>query len=249
MSAQQPWTVDERKYFEPEEQAALREHVRQAKRRTEAREPWLDWLLVELAFQTGLRASELATLRCGDLHPGSQRPGVVVRRGKGGRWRYVQINRHCCRVIERFLEWRRRREMPAHAESPVFCAPDGDRPVTVRALQKRFARLLAAAGIGGHSLHHCRHTYATGLYLASGGDLRLVQKQLGHRKITTTQVYADVFDQTMRLAIERLYRPRGEPGRPRKQRPYAGSSPRHGRHSMTSRIPKRTPLENSDGSG
>ncbi len=209
MSSQRTWTVDERKFFEPAEQAALREHVRQAKRRTDRRGPWLDWFLVELAFQTGLRVSELGALRCGDLYVHGHRPGVAVQCGKGGRARYVRINRYCCRVIRQFIAWRQATDQPTASASPVFRSPgQSDEPVTVRALQKRFTRLLSAVGIRGHSLHHCRHTYATNLYLASGGNLRLVQKQLGHRKVTTTQVYADVFDDTMQLAIEGLYRPK-----------------------------------------
>lgn len=244
MSATQPWTVDERKFFEPAEQATLRSHVRQAKRRTQRRGPWLDWLLVELAFLTGLRVSELAALRCGDLCTKGQRPGVVVRRGKGGKWRYVRINRHCCRVIETFRSWRQSVGESVDPEGPVFRAPGGEQPMTVRALQKRFARLLGVTGIQGHSLHHCRHTYATGLYLASGGDLRLVQKQLGHAKITTTQVYADVFDETMQAAIEQLYRPshrRRQPskngaGRPvgpvQRRAPRNGATPLPAPHSI-----------------
>lgn len=207
-SSQRRWTVDERKFFEPAEQTTLRRYVQRARRSSEKRGPWLDWCLVELAFQTGLRASELAALRCGDFHLKNERPGVLVQRGKGSKSRFVRINAYCCRVIERFLAWRRRAYLPIAAASAVFPVPGSDRPMTVRALQKRFARLLAATGITGHSLHHCRHTYATNLYLASGGNLRLVQKQLGHEKVTTTQVYADVFDDTMQVAIERLYQPR-----------------------------------------
>lgn len=207
MRGREPWEFDERKFFEPAEQAQLRQHVRQARRRTTARGPWLDWFLIELAFQTELRVSELAALECGDLYPHARRPGVLVRLGKGGRMRYVRINRYCCRAIDRFFAWRRATGIAVGADSPVFCSADGKRSISVRALQKRFARLLDDTGICGHSLHHCRHTYATNLYLASGGDLRLVQKQLGHRKITTTQIYADVFDESMQAAVERLYRP------------------------------------------
>ena len=53
---------------------------------------------------------------------------------------------------------------------------------------------------------HKRHTFGTHLYKASGGNLRLVQKQLGHSRITTTQVYADVFAEDAVAAVERLYR-------------------------------------------
>lgn len=85
--------------------------------------------------------------------------------------------------------------------------------MTVRALQKIFTRVCEAVGIKGHSIHHCRHTYGSELLAASGGNLRLVQKQLGHSKITTTQVYADVFDGEMDAAVEGMYERRRRAGK------------------------------------
>ena len=60
------------------------------------------------------------------------------------------------------------------------------------------------AGIQDHSIHHLRHTYASHLYKASKFNLRLVQKQLGDSSIKTTEVYADVFDEDIDKALERL---------------------------------------------
>ena len=77
--------------------------------------------------------------------------------------------------------------------------------LTKMALQKVFYRSAERAGLQGHSIHHLRHTYASHLYKASGFNLRLVQKQLGHRSIKTTEVYADVFNEDTEKALERLY--------------------------------------------
>jgi site-specific recombinase XerD len=78
--------------------------------------------------------------------------------------------------------------------------------MTTRAIQKAFKRLAALAGLPDrYSIHCLRHTYACELYKASGYNLRLVQKQLGHASITTTQVYADVMDPDVGLALKRLY--------------------------------------------
>lgn len=57
----------------------------------------------------------------------------------------------------------------------------------------------------GHSVHHCGHTYASHAYKASDRDLRLVQRQLGHSSVRTTEVYAHVFDRDVDSAAERLY--------------------------------------------
>jgi integrase/recombinase XerD len=55
-----------------------------------------------------------------------------------------------------------------------------------------------------HSIHTLRHTYATNLYKASGYNLRMVQKQLGHSSITTTTVYSDVLNKDLEDALENL---------------------------------------------
>ena len=58
----------------------------------------------------------------------------------------------------------------------------------------------------GHRFHDLRHTYASYLYHASGNNLRMVQKQLGHQSIRTTEVYADVLDGETEKAVNALYR-------------------------------------------
>ena len=71
---------------------------------------------------------------------------------------------------------------------------------------KRQAKKWAVkAGRASHySIHSLRHTYAVRLYKASSYNLRLVQKQLGHRSVSTTQVYADVLDVDVDQALENL---------------------------------------------
>jgi len=78
--------------------------------------------------------------------------------------------------------------------------------ISRRTVQRVFERIAKKAGITGHSFHHLRHTYASHLYRASNYNLRLVQKQLGHSSIKTTQVYADVFDEDLNQALAKLYK-------------------------------------------
>jgi len=160
--------------------------------------------MIELAFETGLRVSEISALTCGDLNLQGQRPGIRVERGKGGTRRFVRIRPTFCDQATDYLHWKTRQGESVTAGAAVFPSPQGGH-LGVRALQKRFARIMGEAGISGHSLHHCRHTYASELLRASGGNLRLVQKQLGHKKITTTQIYADIFDPDMTAALDQLY--------------------------------------------
>ncbi len=63
------------------------------------------------------------------------------------------------------------------------------------------------AGIALHYSIHClRHTYACQLYKAGDYNLRLVQKQLGHSRISKSEVYADVMKPDLQKALKRLYR-------------------------------------------
>jgi len=70
-----------------------------------------------------------------------------------------------------------------------------------RQIQLNFARWLEHAGITRpFSIHSLRHTFATRLYRKTG-DLYLAQRALGHRQITTTEIYARVCDEAVRRAV------------------------------------------------
>jgi len=78
--------------------------------------------------------------------------------------------------------------------------------MTTRALQKIFKRCAEKACLrSSYSIHCLRHTYACFLLKAGNWNLRLVQKQLGHARISTTQVYADVMMPDVKKALDRLY--------------------------------------------
>ena len=83
---------------------------------------------------------------------------------------------------------------------PLFRASTGSR-LGARQIQLRFAALCQKAGMVRRvSIHSLRHTFATRLYEKTG-DLHLVQRALGHRQITTTEVYARVGDEQLRRAV------------------------------------------------
>jgi site-specific recombinase XerD len=80
-------------------------------------------------------------------------------------------------------------------------ATKSGRRLGARQIQLNFARWLVQAGITRpFSIHSLRHTFATRLYRRTG-DLYLVQRALGHRQITTTEVYAKVSDDALRTAL------------------------------------------------
>jgi len=77
--------------------------------------------------------------------------------------------------------WKQNVGEPTGPSDPLFLSSNTGRHLTTRAIQKAFKRMAAEAGLSAHHSIHClRHTYACQLYKASGYNLRLVQKQLGH---------------------------------------------------------------------
>ena len=127
--------------------------------------------------------------------------------GKGGRRRVVKVSRAFQARCRWFFNAKQRAGQAVAPDAPVFIARRTDLPLCRRQIQKVFERMSRDAQLSKHvSIHSTRHSYATALYKASGRNLRLVQKQLGHSRITTTQVYADVFAEDAVEAVEKLYR-------------------------------------------
>jgi len=201
------WELSPRRFLSGSQVTALRACARgrAESRRWGKRSAVVEWSVLEIAFETGLRVSEIAALQCGDLELNADGGNLLVRRGKGGKSRTVMFGKTHAKSLAQYLDWKLRRGELVEDRAPLLPSGRTGRPLTSRALQKMFARVAKAAGVEGHSIHHLRHTYATFLLRASGGNLRLVQKQLGHSAVTVTQVYADVMqDETMK-AVSRLY--------------------------------------------
>jgi len=167
-----------------------------------------DYFIVHLGLATGLRVMEIAALKCGDLFlPPDKMCSLLVRKGKGGRKRTVYfkgaLQKHC----REYLKWKQRMGESIEPEQPLIVSRATGSHMTTRAIQKVFKRCAARAGLSAHySIHGLRHTYACQLYQSSDYNLRLVQKQLGHAKITTTQVYADVMTPVVEHALDKLHR-------------------------------------------
>ena len=152
--------------------------------------------LVELAYASGLRVSELLALKVEAVR---RDPAWLIVRGKGGKERLAPLNASAREAIKAWLAARDASLKPGTPESPwLFPSPDGRRHLTPR----RFAQLLDQAAVEAGldparvSPHVLRHAFATHL-LEGGADLRVVQTLLGHTDIGTTQIYTHV-------AVDRL---------------------------------------------
>ena len=160
--------------------------------------PIRDYMIIDLALNSGLRVSEIANLQIEDLHTTKGNSQIFIREGKGRKSRLVMVGKDLRRHLKKFLT-------SQHTESPYLFISERSLQMTTTAIQKVFKFWAKKAGLpSNHSIHSCRHTYAVRLYKSSGNNLRLVQKQLGHSSVSTTQVYADVVDSDAQEAVDKL---------------------------------------------
>ncbi len=169
--------------------------------------PVRDYLITDLALSTGLRVMEIAQLDCGDIFIQDGICSLLVRNGKCGKRRLVRFGESLKEHLNKYMSWKHDVGEPTGPSDPLVLSSNTGCHMTTRALQKAFKRTAAKAGLSAHYAIHClRHTYACQLYKASGYNLRLVQKQLGHSSIRTTEVYADVMEPDIEDALQKLYR-------------------------------------------
>lgn len=162
------------------------------------------WMVVDLAVSAGLRVSEIAGLKVGNLFLNSREPRLLVT-GKGQKTRDVYISKELMKHLLEYLNWKRLLDEPKEDDDPLLMSSHG-KGYSTRTLQYAFKVSLKEAGLPKYySIHACRHSYGTYLYRKTK-DLRLVQKQLGHSSITTTTVYADVTVEETLEAVNGLYK-------------------------------------------
>jgi hypothetical protein len=144
-----------------------------------------DKLLIELALKTGMRRSELANLKVGDIHDDF----LVVREGKGRKDRVIPLSEPMVLRLKDFVKVKK-------PSDKVFDL----KPPSITMKIKDIAR---RAGVEELHAHTLRHKFATDL-LEHGADLRSVQQLLGHENLSTTQVYLSITDKRLRETIQLL---------------------------------------------
>ncbi len=172
---------------ESEEKALRRTLAKRVDQPRQAR----DRALIYLLLDTGLRVSEAAALRVGDVDVEGRRVRV---RGKGGKTRPRFVPAETRDLLGKQMGTRGLGE-------PLFPTAAGT-ALTDRQIRRLLTRWAALAGIARPVHPHLlRHTFATSL-LKKTGNLRLVQRALDHESPTTTAIYAHVADDELQTAIE-----------------------------------------------
>jgi len=134
---------------------------------------------------------EVAALNCGDIFLDREASSLLVRKGKGNKRRMVFFNQTLRGHIKDYLKWKQSVNESTEADQPLFLSSHSKKHMTTRALQKAFKRCSKAVKLSPcYSFHSLRHSHACFLLKASGWNLRLVQKQLGHSNIETAKTGA-----------------------------------------------------------
>lgn len=163
-----------------------------------------DKAMLELLYATGLRVSELVGLTCDQVN-GQQ--GVVRIIGKGDRERLVPLGDEAQHWLDRYLTDSRPAILNGAISDAVFVTRRGQ-GMTRQAFWYVMRRYASSAKIGkALSPHVLRHSFATHL-LNRGADLRVVQMLLGHRDLTTTQIYTQVAREGLQK-LHKEHHPRG----------------------------------------
>lgn len=143
-----------------------------------------DWFIIHTAIFTGMRRSEICNLKVEDLRIGNGQSHIIVTTRKGGKKNQViHIGKDYKHTLKKYLQWK----MDNGELTPDAYMLRNERCVsyTPAGLWYRWKKYCPK------KMHSARHTFATMTYQATK-NLRLIQKQLSHSKITTTQLYADV---------------------------------------------------------
>jgi integrase/recombinase XerD len=162
-----------------------------------------DRALIELLYATGMRVSELVSLRPSDIN---LEASYLTCTGKGDKQRIVPIGDEAADWVRKYLRHSRPALLGKRSSARLFVNARGGGPGLTRVgfwkILKGYAR---QAGLSRTlSPHVLRHSFATHL-LERGADLRAIQMMLGHADLSTTQIYTHVLEQRMRAVYDRFH--------------------------------------------
>jgi integrase/recombinase XerD len=161
-----------------------------------------DKAILELFYATGMRVTELATLRVDGVNLDS---GFLRCVGKGSKERVIPLGQTANKALSRYIK--AVRSQSQYARSPFLFVSHKGKNISRQTLWKMIGRYTRAAGIKKKiSPHTFRHSFATHL-LERGADLRIVQELLGHSDIATTQIYTHVSKDRLRT-VHNQFHPR-----------------------------------------
>ncbi|KKN21378.1 hypothetical protein LCGC14_0925950 [marine sediment metagenome] len=176
------------KWLDQKDQNAL---LRAVRRKRNSR----DLAVVELMLRAGLRVSELAGLRLDDVEMGQRSGKVIVREGKGGKYREVPLSKEVRRALESYLEIREE-----DGSDRLFLGQRG--PINAPGVQYVVGKYAYQARLEGVTPHTLRHTFGKNL-VDAGVSLDQVATLLGHESLDTVMVYTRPSQQDLEKAVRK----------------------------------------------
>lgn len=154
-----------------------------------------DRAIIEMLYSTGMRVSELVSLKENQVDFIS---GTVVVMGKGKKERMLPVGEKASSAIRKYLEKR------VSSSDMIFLNKNG-KPLGARGIRKMLDKYILLVSLKEHiSPHTLRHTFATHL-LNRGADLRSVQELLGHANLSTTQIYTHLTTDKLKSVYDKAH--------------------------------------------
>ena len=161
-----------------------------------------DKALIELLYATGLRVSELLSLKPGDV---ALDAGYLTCIGKGDKQRIVPLGHAAADWIRRYIADARPALLKGRKSAWLFVNAKGGSRLSRVGFWKILKAYGVKAGVArGLSPHVLRHSFATHL-LERGADLRAIQMMLGHADLSTTQIYTHVLEARLRAVYDKFH--------------------------------------------
>jgi len=161
-----------------------------------------DRALIEVLYATGLRVSELVSLKPHDLNLES---GYLTTTGKGRKQRLVPLGDEAASWVARYVKESRPALLKKRTSPRLFVNARGGTGLTRVGFWKILTAYGRQAGIKSSlSPHVLRHSFATHL-LDRGADLRAIQMMLGHADLSTTQIYTHILDARLRAVYDKFH--------------------------------------------
>ncbi len=164
-----------------------------------------DRAILETIYSAGLRIGELVGLNAEDL---DEFGGTLRVRGKGKKERLGPLGSLAAEAVGEYLRLRGQALLPPRSSSggaePLFVNKYGTR-LTARSVRRMLDKYIRQAGLPGHvTPHTLRHSFATHM-LNRGADLRSVQELLGHKSLSTTQIYTHLTTARLKAVYEKAH--------------------------------------------
>ena len=189
------------KYLSLDDSKKLLETVQNEDNRNSLR----DTAIITLFLNCGIRLSELVGIDVKDIDFNECKLNVI---GKGNKERTIYLNKPCMKAINDYLVVRPKKELikndKKHSQDALFLSERRER-IGNRTVQHIVTKELSLAGLDTkkYSVHKLRHTAATLMYQYGQVDIRALQELLGHKSISTTEIYTHVNSDQVRDAVER----------------------------------------------